>query len=61
MQLSLTVGDCERIEALLSGGTQEVQTVVRALAYRQLDRGLSTPEAGSLVGLACKTVCEIGQ
>jgi transposase len=61
LQLSLTVGDSERTEALLSGGTQEVRTVVRALALRQLDRGLSTPEVGSLVGLAGKTVREIGQ
>jgi hypothetical protein len=51
LQMSLTVGDRERIEALLSGGTQEVRTVVRALALRQLDRGLSTPEVGSLLAL----------
>jgi hypothetical protein len=61
LQLSLTVGDRERIEALLSGGVQEVRTVVRALALRQLDRGLSTPEVGFLVGLAGKTVRQIGQ
>lgn len=35
--------------------------MVRALALRQLDRGLSTPAVGSLVGLAGKTVREIGQ
>jgi transposase len=61
LQLSLTAGDRERIEELLSGGVQEVRTVVRALALRQLDRGLSTPEVGSLVGLAGKTVRQIGQ
>jgi transposase len=61
LQLSLAVRDPGRIEALLSGGTQEVRTVVRDLALRQLDRGLSTPEVGSLVGLAGKTVREIGQ
>ncbi len=61
LQMSLTVGDRERIESLLSGGVQEVRTVVRALALRQLDRGLSTPAVGSLVGLAGKTVREIGQ
>jgi len=61
LQLSLTAGDRERIESLLSGGTQEVRTVLRALALRQLDRGLSTPAAGALVGLAGKTVREIGQ
>ena len=61
LRVSLTVGDRERIEALLSGGVQEVRTVVRALALRQLDRGLSTPEVGSVVGLASKTVQEIGQ
>jgi hypothetical protein len=61
LQLSLTVGDRERIEPLLSGGMQAVRTVVRALALRQLDRGLSTPEVGTLVGLAGKPVREIGQ
>jgi putative transposase len=61
LQLSLTVGDLKRIEALLSGGVQEVRTVVRALALRQLDRGLSTPEVGSLVGLSGKAVRQIGQ
>ena len=61
LRLSLTVGDRERIEELLSGGVQEVRTVIRALALRQLDRGLSTPAVGSLVGLAGKTVREIGQ
>jgi putative transposase len=61
LQLSLTAGDRERIEALLSGGVQEVRTVLRALALRHLDGGLSTPEVGSLVGLAGKTVREIGQ
>jgi putative transposase len=61
LQLSLTVGDRGRIEELLSAGVQEVRTVVRALALRQLDRGLSTPEVGSLVGLAGKTVRQIGQ
>lgn len=61
LQLSLTVADRERIEELLSGGVQEVRTVIRALALRQLDRGLSTPAVGSLVGLAGKTVREIGQ
>jgi putative transposase len=61
LQLSLTDADRERIEELLSGGVQEVRTVVRALALRQLDRGLSTPEVGSLVGLAGKTVRQIGQ
>ncbi len=61
MRLSLTVGDRERIEELLSGGVQEVRTVIRALALRQLDRGHSTPAVGSLVGLAGKTVWQIGQ
>jgi hypothetical protein len=32
LQLSLTVGDRKRIEALLSGGVQQVRTVIRALA-----------------------------
>jgi len=61
LQLSLTDVDRERIEVLLRGGTQEVRTVLRALALRHLDRGLSTPAAGSMVGLAGKTVREIGQ
>jgi transposase len=61
LQLSLTVADRERIEGLLGGGVQDVRTVVRALALRQLDRGLSTPAVGSLVGLAGKTVRQIAQ
>jgi transposase len=61
LQLSLQGEDRERIEELLSGGVREVRTVLRALAPRHLDRGLSTPEVGSLVGLAGKTVRQIGQ
>jgi putative transposase len=61
LQLSLTEADRNRVEELLGGGVAAVRTVVRALVLRQLDRGLSTPEVGSLVGLAGKTVREIGQ
>ena len=61
MQVSLTVEDRESIRALLDGGVQDVRTVLRALALQQLDRGHSTPAVGLLVGLAGKTVREIGQ
>jgi transposase len=61
LQLSLTVADRKRIEELLHGGVQDVRTVLRALALRQLDLGLSTPEVGSLVGLSGKGVRQIGQ
>ena len=61
MQLSLSAEDRKRIEELLRGGVQEVRTVLRALALRQLDLGLSTPEVGLLVGLSGKGVREIGQ
>jgi len=61
LQVSLTVEDRESIRALLDGGFQDVRTVLRALALQQLDRGLSTPAVGLLVGLAGKTVREIGQ
>ncbi len=59
--IRLQVEDRERIEELLRGGVQEVRTVLRALAPWRLDRGLSTPEVGLLVGLAGKTVRQIGQ
>jgi transposase len=61
LQLSLTVADRDRVEALLSGGVAAVRRVVRALALRQLDRGRSTPEVGALVGLSGKAVRQIGQ
>ena len=61
LQVSLTVADRERIEELLRGGVQDVRTVLRALALRQLDLGLSTPTVGSLVGLSGKGVRQIGQ
>jgi putative transposase len=61
LQISLTVEDRESIRALLDGGVQDVRTVLRALALQHLDRGLSTPAVGLLVGLAGKTVREIGQ
>jgi len=61
LQVSLTVEDRESVRALLDGGVQDVRTVLRALALQQLDRGLSTPAVGLLVGLAGKTVREIGQ
>ncbi len=59
--MSLGVSDRERVEELLSGGVQDVRTVLRALALQQLDRGLSTPAVGSVVGQAGKTVRQIGQ
>jgi hypothetical protein len=61
LHLKLSEADREQVEALSRGGLHPVRTVLRALALRHLDHGLSTPEAGARVGLAGKTVREIGQ
>ena len=60
-QIKLSARDRRQLDELLSGGLQSVRTTLRALALRQLDRGHSTPAVGSLVGLAGKTVWQIGQ
>jgi hypothetical protein len=51
LQLSWSVGHRERIEALLRGGVQEVQTAGRALALRQLDWGFSDSQSWVSGGL----------
>jgi hypothetical protein len=51
LHLSLSVSHRERIEALLRGGVQEVQTAGRALALRQLDWGFSDSQSWVSGGL----------
>jgi len=60
LQIELTKQDRKQLDELLSGGLQPVRTVLRALALRQLDGGLSTPAVGASLGLSAKAVWQIG-
>src|ERR1035438_3798398 len=60
LQIELTKQDRKQLDELVSGGLQPVRTVLRALALRQLDGGLSTPAVGVSLGLSAKAVWQIG-
>ena len=61
LRIELTRRERQQLDELLSGGLQPVRTVLRALALRQMDDGLSTPAVGANLGLSAKAVWQIGK
>jgi len=51
LQVRLSKGDREKLDAMLSGGVQAVRTVLRALVLRRLDEGRSAAEVATEIGL----------
>src|SRR5215472_4109326 len=61
LQVRLSKGDREKLNAILSGGVQAVRTVLRALALCRLDEGRSASQVAAEVRLTSKAVREIGR
>jgi putative transposase len=61
LQVRLSKGDREKLDAILSGGVQAVRTVLRALVLCRLDEGRSAFEVAAEVRLTSKAVREIGR
>ena len=51
--------DLTAIEQMLRGGLQQVRVVLRALALRQMARGITAPKAADAIGLTAKAVRQI--
>lgn len=61
VQVRLSKPEQQRLDDLLSGGLQRVQTVLQALVLRQLADGQAIRKAARNVGLTPKTVWLTGQ
>ena len=61
LRIELSRADRRQIETMLSGGTQPVRSVLRALALRLMGEGRTTVEAAAVVGISAKAAWEIGK
>jgi putative transposase len=61
LRVRLPKRDREELDAVLSGGIQNVRTVLRALALRHLHDGKAVSEVAANVRLTPKAVREIGR
>jgi len=61
LRVRLPKRDREKLDAVLSGGIQNVRTVLRALALRHLHDGKAVSEVAANVQLTPKAVREIGR
>jgi len=61
LRVRLPKRDREKLDEVLSGGIQNVRTVLRALALRQLHDGKAVSEVAANVRLTPKAVREIGR
>ena len=61
LRVRLPKRDREKLDEVLSGGIQNVRTVLRALALRHLHDGKAASEAAANVRLTPKAVREIGR
>jgi transposase len=61
LRVRLPKQDREKLDAVLSGGIQNVRTVLRALALRHLHDGKAVSEVAANVRLTPKAVREIGR
>ena len=61
LRVRLPKRDREKLEEVLSGGIQNVRTVLRALALRHLHDGKAVSEVAANVRLTPKAVREIGR
>src|SRR5437879_5673603 len=61
LRVRLKKADRDKLDDVLSGGTQPVRTVLRALALGHLHEGKSVSEVAKIVRLTPKAVREIGR
>lgn len=57
--IKVKAADLTAIEQMLRGGLQQVRVVLRALALRQMARGITAPKAADAIGLTAKAVRQI--
>jgi hypothetical protein len=60
LRIEVKTKDQNELTKLLSGGVQQVRVVLRALALRQLAKGVSAPRISSLVPLTPQAIRKVG-
>src|SRR5579883_1499587 len=56
LRIEVKAKDQSKLTELLSGGIQQVRVVLRALALRQLAKGISAPHIASVVPLTAQAI-----
>ena len=60
LRIEITTKDRKELGKLLSGGVQQVRVVLRAVALRQLAKGVSAPRIATMVPLTPQAIRKIG-
>ena len=60
LTIDISEKDQRELEALLSGGIQQVRVVLRALALQQLAKGVSAPQIARCVPLTPQAIRKLG-
>ncbi len=60
LNVAVTPKDQKELAELLTGGVQQVRVVLRALALRQLARGVSAPQIAKVLPLTSQAIRNIG-
>jgi len=60
VSVDVTPKDLKELAELLRGGVQQVRVVLRALALRQLSKGVSAPQIAKVVPLTPQAIRNIG-
>ena len=60
LSIEVTPKDQKELTSLLSGGVQQVRVVLRALALRQLAKGVSAPRIANVVPLTPQAIRKVG-
>ena len=60
LSVDVTPKDLKELAELLRGGVQQVRVVLRALALRQLSKGVSAPQIAKVVPLTPQAIRNIG-
>jgi putative transposase len=60
LRIEVAAKDQKELRALLSGGVQQVQVVLRAVALLQLAKGVSSPKISAQVPLSPQAIRKVG-
>jgi putative transposase len=60
LRIKVTKKDQRELEKMLSGGVQPVRAVLRAMALRQLAKGVSAPQIAGFVPLTPQAIRKVG-
>jgi putative transposase len=61
LRTEVAVKDQKVLQALLSGGVQQVRVVLRALALLQLAKGVSAPRIAGTLPLTSQAIRKVGR